>query len=163
MTMKYWARVNADGVVVDTFAHDTLSPAAVHAPEVAEQFVTATKTVAPGYTRDAEGKWHAPGAAPEPEPAPPATTMVVDVPTFLMRLTPFEEAAIRGSDNPVVKVLVGRIDHPQTRHVNLEHPSVQEAIGYIAGLGAPEGHQPLDPPLIDAARVAQILAPEPIV
>lgn len=82
------------------------------------------------------------------------TTMVVDVPTFMMRFHPDEEIAIRASEDAYVALFRRRLDDPRVKNVNLAHPSVQGAVMYMALVAAP--------PLIAAARVAEILAPEPL-
>ena len=82
---------------------------------------------------------------PEPPP-PPAGDIVVDVPTFFMLFTAAEEAAIRASANPIVQVLLRRLDHPATKNVNLSLQANQSAVGYLAAQQ-----------LIAPGRVAQIL------
>lgn len=80
------------------------------------------------------------------------TTNVVDVPTFIMRFWPQEELDIRASEDALVKLFLKRLDDPRVKNVNLAHPSVQGAVMYMA--------LNVDPPLIAAARPAEILAPE---
>lgn len=81
------------------------------------------------------------------------TTPVIDVPTFIMRFHPAEELAIRASADPMVKLFLSRLDDPRVKSVNLEHPSVQGAVSCMATV---------NPPLIAPARVAEILAPQPV-
>lgn len=82
------------------------------------------------------------------------TTMVVDVPTFMMRFQPDEEIAIRASEDAYVVLFRRRLDDPRVKNVNLAHPSVQGAVMYMA--------LNVNPPLIAPARVAEILAPQPV-
>lgn len=75
--------------------------------------------------------------APEPEPvAPPASAYVVDIPTFKMRFTPQQISDVRASQDTIVKTFLAEIvDDVRTTHVNLALPFVQDAIGYLVGLG----------------------------
>ena len=82
------------------------------------------------------------------------TTTVIDVPTFIMRFHPEEELAVRASQDEIVKLFLRRLDDPRVKNVNLAHPSVQGAVMYMA--------LNVTPPLIEPARVAEILAPEPL-
>lgn len=74
---------------------------------------------------------------PEPAPvAPPASAYVVDIPTFKMRFSPAQIAAVRASDDAIVKTFLHEIiDDVRTTHVNLALPFVQDAIGYLVGIG----------------------------
>jgi hypothetical protein len=71
---------------------------------------------------------------------------VVDVPTFFMLFTIGEETSIRASQDPGVKVLLQRLDHPATKAVNLSLQANIAAINYLAAQG-----------LITEARAAEIL------
>lgn len=82
------------------------------------------------------------------------TTMVVDVPTFIMRFHPDEEIAARASEDAYVTLFLRRLDDPRVKNVNLAHPSVQGSVMYMA--------LNVNPPLIAPARVAEILAPQPV-
>lgn len=95
----------------------------------------------------------------QPTPDAPATTSVVDVPTFFMRFTAAERIAIRGSKDVVVEDFLSLLDDPRTARVNLALPAVQQGVGYLGGLG---GETPLSPAILTPDRVASILAPEPV-
>ena len=141
---------SADGVVVETFSHETLLPGDVFPPDLAAQFTACPVDVAAGWRVDG-------GDYSPPEPpseAPPIQTLVIDVPTFIMRFHPPEELAIRASDDAFVGLFLRRLDDPRVKNVNLDHPSVQGAVMYMA--------LNVTPPLIEPARVAEILAPEPL-
>ena len=87
----------------------------------------------------------------------PALSYVVDVPAFKMRFTAAERVKIRTSEDPIVQDFESLIDDPRTLRVNLQLPTVQQGIGYLAGLG---GDPPLSPAILTPDRAAAILAPE---
>jgi hypothetical protein len=117
-----------------------------------------TFDVRPVYTA-AAGGWVVNGMTyPDPDGdryvLTPPTTLVIDVPTFIMRFHPTEELAARASQDDIIKLFLRRLDDPRVKNVNLAHPSVQGAVMYMA-LNA-------EPPPITPDRVAEILAPEPL-
>lgn len=69
---------------------------------------------------------------------------------FLLMLTAAEQVAIRkaAETDPYVQVLVGMVDDPRMTFVDLTHPTVVEAIQYLAGA----------PALLTADRAARVLA-----
>lgn len=82
------------------------------------------------------------------------TTPWLNVPAFMMRFHPEERLAIRASENPVIVDFLRLVDDPRVQNVDLTHPSVQGAVMYMA--------LNVNPPLIAPARVAEILAPQPV-
>lgn len=111
-------------------------------PEIAQQFIDVPDEVETGWI-EVEGVWQAP---PTANPEPSTAAIVVDVPTFFMLFTIAEEAAIRASQDPGVRVLIQRLDHPATKAVNLSLQANIAAINYLAAQG-----------LITEARAAEIL------
>ena len=95
-----------------------------------------------------------------PAPAEPVLRFVVDVPSFFMRFTAPERIAIRESHDPVVADFLALINDPRTAKVNLALPTVQQGVAYLAGQLPGVGGAPLDPAILAAERVAQILAGE---
>ena len=89
----------------------------------------------------------------------PSQTFVVDVPTFMLRFTAAERIAIRKSQDPVVEDFMALLNDPRTARVNMQLPSVQQGVGYLAGLG---GDPPLSPAILTPDRVGAVLAPEPV-
>lgn len=77
---------------------------------------------------------------------------VIDGPTLFMLFTPAEEAGIRASADVQVQVLVRRADDPRVTKIDLSQPSVQQLVTYLSTTS---------PPLIQPARVAQILTGQP--
>lgn len=81
--------------------------------------------------------WHR--ADPSSAWAPPSTEVVVDVPTFFMLFSPVEEANIRASTDPIVKVFLSRLDDSRTTRVNLSLTSVVQGIQYLTTINGPDG------------------------
>lgn len=83
---------------------------------------------------------------------------VVDVPTFMLRFTPVERVAIRKSTDPLVQDFMTLLSDPRTERVNLQLPAVQQAVGYLAGMG---GDPLMASPILTPDRAAAVLAAEP--
>ena len=107
-------------------------------------------------------EWIDTGFVPVAAEATPATTLVVDVPTFLLRLLPQERVGVRASQDPLVMDFQRLLDDPRVIRINLGLPAVEGAVAYLAGQLPGLNGQPLAPPLIDPSRVPAILAPEPV-
>lgn len=141
---------SVEGVVIETFSHETLLPGVIFPPELAAQFSACPADVVAGW-RFEDGTYSPPEPPPE---AKPIQTVVIDVPTFLMRFHPQERVGIRNSQDTLIMDFLRLVDDPRVQNVNLAHPSVQGAVMYMALNAAP--------PLIAPERVAEILAPEPL-
>ena len=112
-----------------------------------------------GVLKPCPPEWADAGFFPVDDAPAAARTLVVDVPTFLLRLSPAERVQIRASQNDYVGDFQRLLDDPRVLRINLALPAVQQAVGYLAGLG---GDPPLSPAILTPDRVAAILAPEPV-
>jgi hypothetical protein len=65
--MAKYARLDADGRVIEIFEHDEITPDMVHVPELAAQFELVPDNVTPNSVKKGKGKWDiAPVASGEP-------------------------------------------------------------------------------------------------
>lgn len=141
--MATWARVISNAVV-EVVSTD---PTTIFHPDVAKLFQVVPDGTKVGATFSA-GVWTNPPTPPAP-PAPPTIYPKLAVPHFWLCFTPQEESSIRASADAVVKILLRRLDDPRTEFVDLNLPSIQNAITYLSTTS---------PALIAPARVPQILA-----
>ena len=141
------ARYDADGVVIETFEHETLTPADVFPPALAQQFEACPDGVRGGWSK--VGQAFVPPTLHVPSGSPSAEAFVVDIPTFKMRFSPDQLLAIRACADVRVKAFLTEIiDDQRTQNVNLALPYVQGAMLLLHGLG-----------LIGAEDVTRVLAP----
>lgn len=143
--MGIYARV-VKGVVVDVAS----DPASQFHPSLAAEFVAAPKAVAPGWTLSGE-TWAAPVVEMAPVADPVELGNLKPSPMeFLLLLTLAEQATIRAAapNDPQVGILVSMVDDTRLTFVDLTHPTVIEAIQYLAGA----------PALLTADRAARVLA-----
>lgn len=125
--MKYFARTDKDGVVIETFNHATITPDQCHVPEIAEQFVECPAEVQSGY-RLHDGHWTAPQPAAV-QGVPPKVTP----PQFYMLFTMEEQLELeeQRQKDAVIALFFKRLDDPRLTEVDLSIPSVQAAIKYV--------------------------------
>ncbi|MBB4287965.1 hypothetical protein [Roseospira goensis] len=149
--MTRYARIVAD-VAVDVTDAD---PATRYHPTVAAEFVAVPEDVRPGWRHDPDtDTWTAPpdpAPAPDPDPAPAVPTTYTP-PQFMAALfTAPERIAIRAAreTDPVVDDFLTLIEDPRLTEVDRTDPGTVQAIQYLTTT---------DPPLLTAARAAQVLA-----
>lgn len=143
--MTNYARI-INGVAVDV----SIDPANSFHPDLARQFVNVPDNVASGWILS--GKvWGAPTAVVPPAEGPAEAGNLKPSPMeFLLLLSLAEQAAIRAAapTDAQVSILVSMVDDTRLTYVDLAHPTVVEAIKYLAG----------KPALLTADRAARVLA-----
>lgn len=143
--MTNYARI-INGVAVDVCT----DPVTHFHPTLAADFTEVPANVALGWTLTGK-TWTAPASL-----TPPATTLAEvgnlnpSPMEFLLLLTLAEQAAIRAAapSDTQVGILVSMVDDTRLTFVDLTHPTVIEAIKYLAA----------KPALLTADRAARVLA-----
>lgn len=118
-----------------------------------EQYVQALAGMAAGKLVSIEGGFAlvdppAPEEPPTPEPEPPAPRTILSSREYLMRFTNAEYAAVRSSDSIDLHRAYDSLIAAQ--FVDLSDPAVSLGLDLMVSLG-----------IIDAARKAELLQPEP--
>lgn len=141
--MTEHARLDATAtIVVEVVPEIAL---ATFPPSFAAQFSVVPDGTLMGDTL-VNGAW----VRPSPPPPPPsATTTLLSTIEYFDRFMPQEEAAIRASTDSVVKVILGRLDDSRVLSIDTSSATVIQGVGYLVSIK-----------LIDASRVAAILAPK---
>lgn len=143
--MSNYARI-INGVAIDV----CLDPATHFHPTLAAEFAEVPEDVAPGWILSGK-TWAAPTDLMPPVTTPVEVGNLKPSPMeFLLLLTLAEQAAIRAAapSDPQVGILVSMVDDTRLTFVDLTHPTVVEAIQYLAG----------KPALLTADRAARVLA-----
>lgn len=128
--MTNYARI-INGVAVDVCP----DPATHFHPTLAAEFTEVPANVAPGWILAGKTWSAAPNVAP-PAATPPEVGNLTPSPMeFLLLLTLAEQAAIRAAapNDAQVSILVSMVDDSRLTFVDLTHPTVIEAIEYLAG------------------------------
>lgn len=143
--MTNYARI-INGVAVDVCPE----PATHFHPALVADFSEVPANVAPGWILTGK-TWAGPVNVAPPAATPAEVGNLKPSPMeFLLLLTLAEQAAIRAAapNDPQVGILVSMVDDTRLTFVDLTHPTVVEAIQYLAGA----------PALLTADRAARVLA-----
>jgi hypothetical protein len=149
-----YARLTPDGqTIIEICPHSP--PTGFYTPDVAAQFVVVPDGVGQGWHL-VGGTWTAPTVSPPP---PPVTVNPTVAASSFYQLFTFPEkdllyAAGAGTSpytaaDPLIKTFLQEFNDPRIEFVNLNRPSIIQAVGYLSTT---------TPPVIAPARVAQILA-----
>lgn len=143
--MSNYARI-INGVAVDVCP----DPATHFHPTLAADFTEVPANVAPGWILTGKN-WAAPASVAPPAATPAEVGNLNPSPMeFLLLLTLSEQAAIRAAapTDTQVGILVSMVDDNRLTFVDLTHPTVVEAIKYLAA----------KPALLTTDRAARVLA-----
>jgi hypothetical protein len=145
--------------IINTVAVDvtTADPATAYHPTIAAEFVTGPDDVRAGWRHDPDtDTWTAPPPAPDPDPAPhpdpaPAPTTYTPPEFMASMFTAPERIAIRAAraTDAVVDDFLRLVEDPRLTSVDRTDAGTIQAIQYLTTT---------DPPLLTAARAAEILA-----